>query len=127
MNKKRDDGKMSRSAFIRSQPKAATADEVVAAAKKEGYDVSRDMVHKVRWQVKTHEKIHGKPRKSAKKAAPKKVAKIVRAQGGELEGLVARAAFATAFDEARSLICELVRGEVRQEMQRIMLGNVQKH
>jgi hypothetical protein len=103
MKNRMGNGKTSRSAFIRSQPASLSADDVVSAGKEAGLEFKRDMVHKVRWQQRQHEKVHGK----SKTVKPK----IVRAlKGGglqELDGLV-------------EALRQVVRAEVRNEVRRIM-------
>lgn len=88
-------GKPSRSAFIRSLPIAMSADEVIAAGKKEGLEIVREMIHKVRWQVRENEKIHGKEPKTVR---------VLKADADAID----------------SLLREAVRTEVRQEMRRII-------
>lgn len=108
-NRKRN-GKMSRSAFIRSQPVSLPADDVVAAGKKIGLEIKRDMVHKVRWQRKAHEKIHGKGSGVVK---PKTVRGIKNGKPKELpDDEMSTVAFAS--------LQLVIRTEVRREMRRIM-------
>jgi hypothetical protein len=66
--------KVSKAAFVRARP-TASVDEVIAAGKAEGIDISRQAVHQVRHQARFEAqlKAKGKKRKAAKKAATAKV------------------------------------------------------
>lgn len=128
-NRKAEDGKLSRSAFIRSRPRSASADEVVEAGKLEGYDLSRDMVHKVRWQAKkANEKARNTVAKKVhdKRRVKPKTVRVLKANGSKKNGANG-GMVADLFAEESSLAAafgaslkQAVRTEVRLEMQRIM-------
>jgi hypothetical protein len=63
--------KVSKAAFVRARP-TASVDEVIAAGKAEGVEISRSTVHNIRYQAKVDKelnvKVAAKKRKSAKKA-----------------------------------------------------------
>jgi hypothetical protein len=67
--------KVSKAAFVRARP-TASVDEVIAAGKAEGIEISRQAVHQVRHQARFEAKLNAKSakRKSSKKKAAKAAA-----------------------------------------------------
>jgi len=129
MGKKAKRNGVNKSEFIRARP-TATIGEVVDAAKKEGISISRDMVHKVRWQVKQHELLHPKPvhikTPKAKNGAHVKNAPVATGNGFVVEVIeeewkgLDEAATAMLGASIGAAVKKLVRSEVRAEVRRIM-------
>lgn len=133
---KRSRNGVNKSEFIRARP-TASIDEVIDAAKKEGITITRDAVHKARWQVKTHEALH--PKKSrqvvngtslvhvkspdAKTSSRFKTPPVKNGNGISLEAdlkdldAAAEAVLGSSIAKAMQAI---VRKEVRAEVRRIM-------
>lgn len=109
MKSRKQNGKMTRSAFIRSQPSAMSAQDVVAAGKREGLDIKLAMVHKVRWMQKAAKAANGK-------SSPKpKIIRVLKKQEKSPE-LAEDEMSAVAYASLQLV----VRTEVRREMRRIM-------
>lgn len=69
----KQNAKGTKTSFVRARP-TATPDEVIAAAKAEGIDISRQLVHSIRHQARFEAKLNGKGKKRAKKAVKAKSA-----------------------------------------------------
>lgn len=121
--KKKRNG-VNKSEFIRARP-TATPDEIIEAAKTKGIEITRDAVHKVRWQAKAEARLH--PVKV--KTPPTKRGSLIKSvpakngNGVDLVGQLAEfdsAAEAALGATVASIIKKVVHAEVRAEVRRIM-------
>lgn len=130
---KKQNGKMSKAAFVRSQPSSMSVAEVVAAGKREGIDISPQNVHATRHAAKHNTHLNGSAPKTSSKTKKKKskaphvpkaspfVAKrpnMGRIRAVDGDELLAMEALARVF---RPMIASIAREEIRACMQSAFL------
>lgn len=134
---KRHNG-VNKSEFIRARP-TAKPQEIIDAAKAEGIEITRDAVHKVRWQMKQHELLHPpkeeKPNKWRAKTN-RAVVNGVSIEPSEANGNRGLHMLVQDVDEIEEMatavvgaalgkaLAKIVRSEVRAEVRRIMGAGV---
>lgn len=132
--------RVTKSDFIRARP-TASAQEIVEAAKAEGITITRNAVHKIRWQVKQQELLHPPKKASSKwerrfrppKAKNGEHVKDVAVKSGNGISIEATEEEWKGLDEAATAMLggigaavkKLVRSEVRAEVRRIMGAGVE--